>query len=223
MQPLSNFIWLLGLALQLLLLELLFRRGLARRFPVMTGLIVFYILRSALLAVMGYHIARDTYEAWADAFSMADVALETLLAAEIAAKALRGRGAWTGGRIAGTVAIAVVVAAAAATAAAYLPSRGTIPIDRGSAFASLLLVLVFLWAVALRTRGPALRIAAGFAVYSAVAVGAAVERNQAALHRNAAAYVAGSYTQSGVYLAVVVFWILALKSAETPQARLAPA
>jgi hypothetical protein len=223
MKHLSLILWSVGLVLQVLLLALLFRRGLARRFPVLTGLIAFYVVRSLLLYGLIHFAARDTYQAWYDALSLADIALQMALAAEIATAALRERSTWSGRRVAFVIPIAVAVVAAAGAAAAFLPARGPVPVDRGSAFASLLLALVFVWVAALRAHGPALLISAGFAVYGIVAVAAAVERHLAALHRNPGAYVAGSYTSSGVYLAVLLFWILALKPDAPAPARLATA
>jgi hypothetical protein len=223
MKHISLLLWCFGLALQLLLLALLFRRGLARRFPVMTGLLGFYVLRSLLLYALLRFSARDVYQAWYDALSLADIALQVALAAEIAVAALRQRGGWSGRRGAVAALVSGAVLAAAATLASLLPARGVVPVDRGSAFSSLLLVLVFVWIAALRARGPALRIGAGFSVYGVVAVAAAVARHLAAIHRNGRAYVAGSYIPSGVYLAVLVFWILALRPAAAQSARLAAA
>jgi hypothetical protein len=221
MKNISIILWLAGLALQTLLLALLVRRGLARRFPVMTGLLGFYAARSVLLYALIHFAARETYQAWYDALSLADIALQTALAAEIAAAALRERGARGGRRAGAAILIGAAVVAAAATSAAFLPAHGVVPVDRGSAFASFLLIGVFVWIAALRVRGPAFLIGLGFAVYGAVAVAAAMARHQAAIHRNGKAWVAASYFSSGVYLVVVVFWLLTLKRAAPATPRLA--
>jgi hypothetical protein len=222
MKDISLTLWLVGLALQILLLALLVRRGLARRFPVMTGLIGFYVARSVLLYALLHLAAGDTYQAWYDALSLTDIALEIALAAEITLAALRQRGAWTGRKVGLAILIGVAMVAAGATAAAFLPARSIVPVDRGAAFGSLLLVGAWVWIAALRVRGPAFRIGLGFAVYGVVAVAAAVERHLAAIHRNGGAYVAGSYVPSGVYLAVVLYWTLALRPAAPAPARPAP-
>lgn len=223
MKDISLILWSVGLVLQMLLLALLFRRGLARRFPVMTGLLGFYVARSLLLYALSHFAAQDTCQAWYDAFSLADIALQIALAAEIAAAALRERGPWIGRRLAFAILIAVTVLAVAGTASAFLPVRGVVPVDRGSAFASFLLAGVFVWIAALHVRGPAFLIGLGFAVYGVVAVAGAIERHQAAIHRNGSAFLAGAYISSGVYLAVVLFWILTLKPAAPATMRLATA
>jgi hypothetical protein len=43
-------------------------------------------------------------------------------------------------------------------------------------------------------------------------------RSYAALHRQAGLYVAGSYSQSGIYIVAVLFWILTLRSRSTSAA-----
>jgi hypothetical protein len=84
------------------------------------------------------------------------------------------------------------------------------------------MIQFFPWAEVARSIGTVRRIAEGFAVYGLVAVGAEVTRHYAALHHSISAWRAAAYTQSGVYLAVVLFWLAAFaaypKSSTQPKA-----
>lgn len=210
MKSINLALWSVNLILQLGLIAVLFRRQIARRAPLFTLLIAFYVVRSVLMYVLSTHMAHATYYNLYQDFALADTVLQILVAIEIAVTALRS-GQWSGQR---TVAQALLLMAgvlAAMFLAALLPSRGRVPIDRGTVFASALMILLFIWMAAAGVRGHARRIVEGFAFYGAVAILANVERNQAALHRNARWYVAGSYVQSAAYMLALVFWILTIK------------
>lgn len=212
MKDINLILWCAGVTLQILLLGVLWLRGLLRRFPVFTTLIVFFIVRSVALFGLFGHVSRGAYASLYDALSLADVGLQILVGAEIAFGLLRAQS----GRRRGATALGLYVGAVAiaAAAAAVMPIRGPAPTDRGSAFASVLLLLVCVWGIAVRVGGAIRRLAAGFAVYSGVALVAAVERNSAALHHRPGAYQAGAYAQSGAYIAVVLFWIWAFWAAK---------
>lgn len=221
MSVLNVCLWAAGLALQLLLVAALFARGVAKRFPVFTTLILFYVARSVFLFTLFGHVAQSTYSGLYDLLSWIDLSLQILLAVEIGASILRHSGG-QGSSSRRTTAIGTILVFTAlmiaGVVAALLPSPGRIPVDRGAAFAAVLMLFLMTWAVAIRLPGPSRRIVEGFAVYGASAVAIGLERSYAALYRNAAAYTAGSYSQACVYIIVVAYWLFTLKLQARTQA-----
>jgi hypothetical protein len=207
MSTVNLLLWVLGLALQIGLVVVLFLRRVARRFPVFTALIAFYVLRSCLLVALFGYVARNTYFQLYDVFSFADLCLQILLAAEIAFSILRRRSGWPLRRMVKVAALVILALAIAGGAAALLPAPGRVPVDRGGAFAAFLMVLVVLCEVFARVSGAPRRIAAGFAFYGVSGVIAGVTRSYAAPHRLAVAYAASSYAQAAIYILMVVYWL----------------
>lgn len=207
--PFANLIlWWSGVTLQALLLLVLFLRSIARRFPVFTLLIGYYLVRSIFLFAMARDLTANSYHAIFNSLSLADICLQVLVAGEIAVHILRAMRRRTPLHPT-TVAPLPAAFVLAACIAAMLPSHGVAPVDRGSAFPLLLMILFFLWAGFARCSIAVLQIAGGFAAYGVIAIGSEVIRHYAALHHNIAVWRAAAYTQSGVYLAVVVFWLAA--------------
>lgn len=222
MSTVNLFVWVAGLVLQLALSAALFLRGNARRFPVFASLIVFYLVRSVLLFALFGFVARDTYAQLYDMLSWTDLLLQTLLAAEIGLAILRQSGGWdsVSPRRAAIGSVFVFIACVVALGiAAVLPAPGRIPIDRGAAFAAVLMLFLLAWTIAIRLSGTPRRIVEGFAVYGAAGVAFGLERSYAALYRNGSAYAAASYAEAGIYMAVVVYWLITLRADETPAAR----
>lgn len=211
MKSINQILWYSGLILQALLLLSLFLRGLARRFPLFSLLILFYIVRVSLLYFLHGHISREAYADLYENSSLADIALQFLVAAEIAVNFFRAGGAFAWPRATWTAAIFLGGVLVATVAAAFIPSHGRVPVDRGSAATALLMVYMFLWSMIGRIAGTARWIAAGFSLYGVTAIIASVARSQAALHRDATAYTTASYVQSGMYLAVLLLWLLILR------------
>jgi hypothetical protein len=219
MSAINLCLWAAGLALQLVLAGLLFVRGVARRFPFFTLLVIFYILRSvALFSLFGW-MARSAYSQLYDLLSFADLCLQVLLAGEISYAILKTTGGWTWRRMAKLIPLAVLALTLAGGSAALLPTPGRVPVDRGTAFTAVLMLVVLAWAVFTRMQGAPRRIVEGFALYGVAGIVIGLERSYAALYRNAAAFAAGSYAQAGVYLAVVVFWLFTLRKRETRTAQ----
>jgi hypothetical protein len=218
MSTVNHFLWAAGLILQLVLSVTLFLRGTARRFPVFASLIVFYIARSVLLFALFGFVARDTYAQLYEMLSWTDLLLQILLALEIGLAILRRSGGWdsVSPRRAAIATVLVFIACSAALGvAALLPAPGRIPVDRGAAFTAVLMLFLLAWVISIRLAGTPRRIVEGFAVYGAAGVAIGLERGYAALYRNAAAYAAGSYAQAGIYMAVVVYWLITLRAHET--------
>jgi hypothetical protein len=123
---------------------------------------------------------------------------------------LQRRG-WTWRRATAFPVLVVLAAGATWGITTALPMRAPVPLDRGELFTSALMLLLFLWMTWAKASRLPYSIAAGFAFYGAVGLMAEVERSRTALARNASAYSTWSYVQAGVYLAVLLFWLLALR------------
>src|SRR5579875_1804035 len=81
---LNTIVWLFSAALQLALFAALFGRRLARRVPIFTTLIGFYLARSILLFLIFGHIDLATYHALYDDLQIVDLLLQAAVAIEIA-------------------------------------------------------------------------------------------------------------------------------------------
>lgn len=220
----NTLLWTISVALELALFAALFSRGIARRHPVFTALIGFYLARSVLLYIIFNHIPLAAYHALYDNLQLVDLALQAAVAIEIAIQLMRhstgAKTTGTGKRLtlrsglmpAALLALAILCTILAAT---LLPAHAPIPADRAQLFFSFLMILLFVWAQtipATLTRN----IAAGFALYGIVNLSASFGRTYAALHQNASAYALWSYATAGIYIVVVLYWLLTLKSTEAP-------
>ncbi len=201
----------MGLLLQGVLLVLLFVRGVARRLPVFTALLGFYLLRSALLFAVFHHVGGATYAMLYAGFSYADLALQLAVAGELllCVPGVQGKGVWGGA--ARVAALCLGAAAVAWTLNRSLPAGGRMPVDRGALFVSAVLLLTYGWMVRSGGWGLARRVASGFAVYGGASLVAAGGRSYAAVHRAGGAYAGISYAQAVVYLGVVLFWIVCVR------------
>jgi hypothetical protein len=202
----NDALWGTSLALQCVLLAVVFVRGIARRLPCFTVLLGFYPLRAVVLFGVFGHVATPTYAGLNDWLSLAGLLLQLVVAVEIGVKifrvARRRWGAWV-----------VPVAAWAGTMMllAVLPERSPLPPDRLQMFCSLTMVLLWVWAVVERAPRLVWRVAAGLAVYGVVDLMATAGKAAAGMHRDASSFAAWSYTSSVVYMGAVVFWIFALR------------
>jgi len=215
MTTLNLILWSVGVALQAALLILLFRRRLARRMPVFTFIIAFYIVRACLLYGLFSNMERVAYTHLFNALSVVDLFLQILLALEIALHTLREAHSIQPGQSLRVTAMLAAGAVLAALVALAFPIQGRVPLDRGVIFTTLLLLLLLAWMMFARVHGLPRRVAEGFALYGVVAVLAGIARNLAALHRSQTAFIAASYAQTGIYVCIVAFWILTLRPAQT--------
>ena len=207
----NTVIWATGLALQVALVWVLVGRGVARKLPCFTVLIGFYAVRSAALFAVSGHLTRAALGTMYDGLSLIDLLLQAVVVVEMAAAFSRQRGGWRGwdgGVLAG---LAGLAAAAGWAAGAVWQPRGRATLDRGQMAMAVLFVLLFAWAAWKGVRGTVRREVEGFAVYSVVSGAAQVGRYRATLVRDAARYVGWSYALAGVYLLVVVFWLVTMR------------
>lgn len=208
-QAANTTILTLGLVLQCALAYVVFRRGVARRFPFFAALLVFQPARSALLFGLSGHIDSSLASSLYAVLSFIDVALQIMVAVELLLRLIRGLGGWT--RLRALLCLALLCAASVFTwgALALVPHR--VFNNRLQLFAWFVLLALF-GAVFRGSKSPNLtRISAGFSVFSLMQFLALAGRSVAFLHRDQGQYLAWSYLPAVGYLAVVIFWLFALQ------------
>jgi len=203
----NNSLWAVGLVLQCGLLALVFLRGIAGRVPSFTVLLAFYPVRAALLFFLAGHIALDDYASLYRGLALAGLLIPLVVAAEIGWSIWKvsGRGRW------GLWLVPVAAWAIAWGVWRVLPDRAPVPPDRVQLFGSVMMILLCGFAVAWRVRGVLRTAVIGLAVFGVVDLLTTAGKSFAAMHRDVAAFAGWSYASSGVYLMVVVFWMVALR------------
>jgi len=213
---LNRAIWAMGIALECILVFTLFFRRIARRFPFFTALMVFYPLRAAWLSAARGRMDGGLYDSIYNVLSFMEFLLQVFLAVEIGHRLIREGGAWTGWRRLVPVSIPVAAGGLAWIVAGAV--AGKAPADRVEIFIWFLMIGLFAAAVkSSRTPNP-IRIAGGFAAFSLLQLAALAGRVHAYLGRDAGQYLAWSYVPAIGYLAVVVFWLIALRREPSPMA-----
>lgn len=196
--------WVAGLLLELGLLLLVVLRGYSRHYWLFTILLAFYIVRPLTLVVLSGHLDTASYVRVAEGLSFADSTLQLLVAGEIAFRYLRERDTTPHrGAIAASFILTAAVAAAGLATGAFRTGM-----DRGADLTGLLMLFLALWMGFTHFRGASRRLAEGFATFEIVCVGATIVRRYASFHHNASLWMAASWTRSGIWIAVVVFWLL---------------
>jgi hypothetical protein len=205
----NTTIWTFAFVLQCILVYVVFHRGVARRFPVFGSLLVFHPIRAALLFGFSGHIRSGLASLLYEVLSFADVALQLMVAVEVALHLIRGIGGWT--RFRALLCLLPLGAASVFTWITLVLVPNRISTDRLQLFAWFALLALF-GAVLKGSRSPNLtRISAGFSVFSLMQFSALAGRTVAFLHRNAGQYVAWSYVPAVGYLAIVIFWLITLR------------
>jgi hypothetical protein len=208
-QAANTSILTFGIALQCLLAYVVFRRGVPRRFPIFATLLVFQPLRAALLFGLSGHIDSGLANALYGVTSFIDVVLQMMVAVGLTRHLIRGMGGWT--RLRALLCLVLLATAFVFTwiTVELVPRR--VFNDRPQLFAWFILLALF-GVVFKRSKSPNLtRISAGFSVFSLMQFSALAGRTVAFLHRNAGQYMAWSYVPAGGYLAIVIFWLIALQ------------
>ncbi len=204
----NNSLWAVGLVLQCGLLALVFLRGIAGRLVSFTVLLAFYPVRAALLFFLLGHIGPEDYASLYRGLTLAGLLLPIVVAGEIGWKLWR-----VGGKTRWYLWLAPVLAGALAWGLwRVLPDRAPIPPDRVQMFGSLIMILLCGFALAARARGVLRNVVIGLAVFGVVDLLATAGKSFAAMHRDAAAFAGWSYASSGVYLLVVLFWMVTLRA-----------
>lgn len=212
-EAVNQVIWGTGIVLQAALIFVVFRRGIARRFPLFTALITFFPVRAVLLlALGGGRIDSDAYDMLFRGLSMLEVPLLAAVIIELLLRVVRELGGWTLRRAA-VVLGATVAACALAWAVLHQVAQG-VHADRVLVLSWFVLLALFTAAVKNSRSGNLKRITGGFAAFSVIQLAALAGRSYAVLRHNEGIYVAWSYLPACGYLAVVVFWIFSLRRGE---------
>lgn len=205
----NNSILAIGVLLQVGLVFVAFRRGIASRFPVFIALLIFYPLRACLLFALGGRIDPDNYDSLFNALGMAEILLQAAIAVELLLRLVRELGGWTARR----VAVLLVLGGAACGLTWIVHSRVAEKelADRVQVLAWFVMLALFA-AIVKSSRWRNLKcIAAGFAGFSVIQLAALAGRNYAMMRHQSAAYVGWSYVPACGYLLVVLFWMVGLR------------
>ncbi len=214
MKSLNNWIWATGLVLQCALLGFLGWRGTARRLPLFTGLIAFYVLRSIFLFAAHGRVSSEIYSLSVGALSTLDVVLQVLVGWELFRTA--GSTQSPGSRWRSLAVFCGLVALSVAGAwgiSAAVPASYRSPVDRGVLLPCLLMILIAALAFFRSSRtfnSTPSRVLFGFAVIGATGIATQIGRALAALRLQASAYTNWSYSGAVLYLAVLIWWIVAI-------------
>ena len=214
---LNNTLFTLGLLLQLALLITLFLRRIPRRHPLFTTLIAFYLFRALLLFTIFGHIPPDDYDALRANLSLTDILLQLAVAIELIVHLVRTDTHTTLRRFLAPLVAILIGYAATAIIISRLPTRTPIPIDRSQLFLSLLMLLLFLWAILTPASRLLRNITTGFALNAFLSLAAVAGHTLAATHRDARTYNRWSYVAAAAWLITVTLWLLTVKS--SPQTR----
>jgi hypothetical protein len=212
MQSINNTIWILSLILQIALVIAVFTRHIARRVPCFTALIAFYPLRAALLFTLFGHLDPANYATLYATLSYIDIALQTIVAIEIASHLIRELGGINLLRTALLFLLLALTAEATLFVVAHLPAHSPVPADRVQTFLSFVMIALFAWTI-IASRSTILRpITLGLGLYASISLFSQTGRITAAVHRDPDAFARWSYISATGYLVVVCLWFLTLKS-----------
>jgi hypothetical protein len=212
----NRTLWATGLALQCVLAVAVFRRGIARRFPCFAALICFYPLRAGLLFVLARRVDADVYNPLFSWFAFAEILLQSAIAVELLWRINQERGAESRSSTERRW-VALLIFLAVAGGLTWLVLRFTparAPVDRVQVFVWFLMIAPFAVALKYARSVNPLRIAAGFAAFSLIQLAASFGRAHAFLKHDPGWYLGWLYAPGIGYLAVVIFWLAALRHEE---------
>lgn len=209
----NRALWAAGLVLQFALAMVVFRRGIAGKFPCFAALICFYPLRASLLFVLVSRVDADVYNPLFSALAFAEIVLQAAVAVELLWRINQEIGAERRrSKLSGGLALLVVLGVAGGLTwliLKFTPAQA--PVDRIQVF--VWFVMIALFAVVLRNARSAnpVRIAAGFAAFSLIQLAASFGRANAYLKHDSGWYLVWSYTPAVGYLAVVIILLISLR------------
>ena len=213
-RALNTVIWAIGIALECILAFTIFFRRIARRFPFFTALMVFYPVRAAALFVAQGRMDGGLYDSIYGVLSFLEFLLQVFLAVEVGHRLIREAGGWTGWRR--LVPVSIPLAAGVLAWIVGGAVAGKAPADRVEIFIWFLMIGLFAAAAKGSRAANPILITAGFAAFSLLQLAALAGRVHAYLGRDTGQYLAWSYIPAIGYLAVVVFWLIALRREPSP-------
>src|SRR5581483_4336670 len=205
----NTTIFAVGLVLQCALVFAAFWKGVSRRFPFFTLLMLFYPLRASLLFALAGRVDTDAYNSVFNTLTLVEFPLQVFAAAELALRWITEAGGWTRRRIVELLVLLAVVCGLT-TLALHIITEPQLT-DRVQICISFLMLALFA-AIAIRVRTRNLLcISAGFAAFALVQLATLAGKARAMALHSGEAYVGWSYVPACGYLAVVIFWLIALQ------------
>jgi hypothetical protein len=219
----NNVLWTVGLILQILLLAALLRGGLARKLPLFTALIAFYVARSVFLFAGSELMEDEAYSLCEQALSLIDILFQILVAWELLRAGRSDAGARAQAAPLGSKALlfgALIVGSAALAwgLSEIPPLNRSRQFDRGIIFTAALMLMVAAYTLISKKAAHAAaarRVLTGYSVLAAAVICAQVGKSFAQLQRDPRAYYLWSYVAIVAYLAVLGFWLVALPQVST--------
>ena len=198
----------IGLALQICLLFLLFRRRMVSQVALLSALLFFYPVRSSLLFGLSHHISRTAIETLYSWLSLLDIMLQIAVAVELSSAILRSGSKSLRPRSLLIPLLFLLAAAFTAALAAVLPAQSPVPADRGILFTGFLFLLLLAWSLSVRLTLWRRSVLIGLAAIGGSGILSQSAKAIAALHHNAHLFSLLSYGNAGAYLIVLLFWVL---------------
>lgn len=213
--------WVFSLALQGILLALLIARGIFRRVPFFTSLIVFYILRAIALYVVSSNLLGPSRMLVFSGLAVVDIILQTAVAWELFSAIVNSPAANPSHRESSqapallrrlaTFSLLLIAACSFAfVGSTLIHANPRALIDRGVLFSSSLFIGVFLTSLARKTPPQIHRLIQGFALYASASIVCQVGRTIAGAQHNGAAFNRWTYIESAAYVVIILFWIVTL-------------
>lgn len=197
-----------GLLLECALVWVVIRRGIARRFPGFTALLVFYPVRAAALFVLARSVDADAYNAVFGWLEAAEIPLVAWVCVELGLRLVRKAGGWSVRSSLAVVALIALAFGLTWIALSAVPEKELA--DRVQILAGAVMLGIFGVAWKLDGWSNLARIPAGFAAYAVFQFAALAGRAHALAWHAVTEYIGWSYVPACGYLAVVVFWLCAL-------------
>jgi hypothetical protein len=228
---LDLFFWVTSFVGHVVLLAILWLRQRVRRFPVFTALITFYVLRTLSLFFVLRYASKDAYFYTYWSLAIADVVLQLSVLFEAATHIFCPGGDWAPG-VRGSLLWSFSASAlvAGGLTALAVPATRTLKqaiVIRGNFFASLLIGELFVGMVVLSVtlglpwRTHVARIMQGWGVCAIAGILIDALQSYFGVAQGTELYHALAHAQIAIYLASLVYWIMALAQ-DAPEHRALP-
>lgn len=205
----NTVLWASGLVLQCALVLAVFSKGIARRFPAFAVILVFYPVRAAVLFALAARLDAEAYRSLFDALAFLEIPLQMLVVLELTLRLCAALGGWRRRRWLVLAGFLAVASALTWVVLRVIPEKGLA--DRAQVFMAAAMLALFAAAVNWARSWNLLRIADGFAAFAILQLATLAGKAHAIARHNPGAYVVWSYVPACGYLAVVIFWLAALR------------
>jgi len=204
-----------GLALQVCLLFLLFRRRMASQVALFSALLLFYTARSSLLFGLFHHISPTAYATLYSWLSLLDIMLQIAVVVELALAILRSGSKSLLPRSLLIPLCFLLAAAFTGALTAVLPAHSPVPADRGILFTGFLFLLLLAWSLSVPLTLWRRSVLIGLAAIGGSGILSQSAKAIAARHHNTHLFSLWAYGNAAAYLIVLFFWVLRCKPVTT--------